>query len=277
MTFKILISSNPENLRSTNPDVTIEAEYGKELVEGKLLTLAHHGTRSHNPAPCVLKNMILDNVNTIGISHIDLDTIGGIMAVLGIKTYAPEFWALAGFVDVAGPHNIDKTNSSKEAKKQLQAYWAWSKSERYFPPRDGSVDNVTEIIYKHIEIIEKILGGDNELLKAGEDFVLKEITLNYESFQLQVERTIIRKHKSFCNHLYVTPRGDICDSVISYNTETGAITLSFAASYDPRNACKIMQEVFGNLAGGHKGIAGSPRGEFLEFERVFDVLNKLEQ
>lgn len=33
-------------------DATVEAEYGDDVVEGEILTLAHHGSRSNNPAPC---------------------------------------------------------------------------------------------------------------------------------------------------------------------------------------------------------------------------------
>ena len=56
--FKVIMASNPEILRSINPDFTVEAEYGEILVEGKYGTLAHHGSRSNNPAPCTVKNNI---------------------------------------------------------------------------------------------------------------------------------------------------------------------------------------------------------------------------
>jgi hypothetical protein len=52
----------------------------------------------------------------------------------------------------------------------------------------------------------------------------------------------------------------VCEAVIAFNTKSGSITLSFAEETDPRNACELMQAVFGPEAGGHKGIAGSPRG-----------------
>lgn len=48
---------------------------------------------------------------------------------------------------------------------------------------------------------------------------------------------------------------------MAFNTKSGSVTLSFAEKDDPRDACEIMQKVFGPEAGGHKGIAGSPRGK----------------
>jgi hypothetical protein len=52
-------------------------------------------------------------------------------------------------------------------------------------------------------------------------------------------------------------------AVVGYNTQTKAITLSFESDEARAglSACDIMQELFGPLAGGHAGIAGTPRGE----------------
>lgn len=67
------------------------------------MTLAHHDIRSDNPAPCNTEVEPLTG-GTILISHIDLDTVGGIMAVEGIKPEDPEFWSAAEFIDNNGPH-----------------------------------------------------------------------------------------------------------------------------------------------------------------------------
>ena len=38
--------------KTITADATVEAEYGNNVVEGTKVTLAHHGPRSNNPAPC---------------------------------------------------------------------------------------------------------------------------------------------------------------------------------------------------------------------------------
>lgn len=70
---------------------------------------------------------------------------------------------------------------------------------------------------------------------------------------------LLRSSESFVNHLY-TVNQDTHDAVVGYNTKTKAITLSFEKGKNSRfSACEIMQEIFGELAGGHHGIAGTPR------------------
>lgn len=79
MTFQIFIANNVEALEAVNPTHTVEAEFGDSVVEGSSVTLAHHGKRAEN-LPTV------ENT-TIGISHFDLDTLGGVMRCLGVKDY----------------------------------------------------------------------------------------------------------------------------------------------------------------------------------------------
>lgn len=64
---------------------SVEAEYGDKIIEAVGgVTLAHYGLRSDNPAPCVAE-VEPNNLPTV-ISHVDLDTIGGILAVWGGET-----------------------------------------------------------------------------------------------------------------------------------------------------------------------------------------------
>lgn len=52
--IKILLAPSYELARPFNNmiEATVEAEYGDKCINGKLYTLAHHGSRSANPAPC---------------------------------------------------------------------------------------------------------------------------------------------------------------------------------------------------------------------------------
>jgi hypothetical protein len=258
-----VISSNPESLRAAIAglaSVTVEAEYGEVCVEGSIATLAHHGSRSSNPAPCLAENGFLTGVDVIGVSHVDLDTLGGIMAVLGTKCSADSFWTLAAFVDVNGPHKLGESGASEADLARLYAFWAWSQDHRVFPPRDGAALDITAQVQEACQAIEAILAGDESMLAAGAEFKAAEDALNASSFRKVVGDVALRNAQSFCNHLYVTPEGSACAAVVSYNRKFRSITVSFATPRSQDDACSFVQGLWGPLAGGHKGIAGSPRG-----------------
>lgn len=240
---------------------TVEAEYGDTVVVGSVLTLAHHGPRSGNPAPCLAENGLAgEGVEAVGLSHLDLDTIGGCAAILGRKPEAPGFWALAAFVDVSGPHKLGQASADPADMARLYAFWAWSQKNRYLPPRDGSVADVTEQVMSAFEVIERICADDPELLRAGAEFHSAEEALNKRSYCEIEAGVIVRVADVFVSHLYVTPEGTAARAVVAYNTVTGGITVSLADKVPGVSACTIMQGLFGKEAGGHAGIAGSPRG-----------------
>ena len=100
------------------PTATVEAEYGDMVIEGEVATLAHHTKKyAQNPAPCNTPNVpVLEDGSTIVISHIDLDTLGGIAALLGIKPDDPEFWKVAEFLDLNGVHYISQVPQAEREK-----------------------------------------------------------------------------------------------------------------------------------------------------------------
>jgi hypothetical protein len=53
-----------------------------------------------------------------------------------------------------------------------------------------------------------------------------------------------------------------------YNSKVGTVTVSLAEPIEGVSCRKVVQSLFGPLAGGHDGIAGSPRGEVISFEAV---------
>ena len=111
---KILLAPTKELAASIpQPEATVEAEYGGSCIEGKEITLAHHVEKyKDNPAPCNTDlEKTLDGA-TILVSHIDLDTLGGIFAISGEKMDDPEFWQAAEFIDLNGPHHIHELSDS---------------------------------------------------------------------------------------------------------------------------------------------------------------------
>jgi len=271
-TVKFIISSSADNLstelKKFASTATVEAEYGESVVEGSVLTLAHHGSRSTNPAPCLATNRRNDNIEVVGLSHIDLDSLGGCAAIIGCKPEMPSFWALAAYVDINGPHKLSAAEANERDARRLYAFWAWSDNHRVFPPRDGSILNVTDKVTEGIEIIGKIIAGDQELLEAGDGFKKAKELLNKNSFVEEISGVIVRVAGAFTNHLYETPEGKVCKATIALRTDFSSLTVSFADPISGASCRDIVQSVWtdkddkGNfLAGGHDTIAGSPRGK----------------
>ena len=82
-------------VRGICPEATVEAEYGDRVIEGWRITLAHHtAAYAHCPAPCNNgEARKLENGEAqIVCSHLDLDTLGGCLALMGEKPEDAAFW-----------------------------------------------------------------------------------------------------------------------------------------------------------------------------------------
>lgn len=262
--MKFIISSNPDNLEDYlgkfASTATVEAEYGERVVKGSKYTLAHHGPRSGERCPCIYDNFNDEGIEVAGLSHFDLDSLGGCAAILGEKPFMNGFWDLAAFVDLNGFHRILESGATKEDIDRLYAFSAWSKNNRINAPRDGSVDDITDYIMNAVEVLYRIRDNEESIINEGRSMRSKEYELNLNSFvEITPSGLIVRVSPEFCNFLYCSPDGTPGRAIVSYNPKSGTITLSVAAA-ESFSCCEIMQRLFGSLAGGHAGIAGSPRG-----------------
>lgn len=271
---------------AANNDVaaSVEAEYGDDMVCGRIVTLAHHGPRCGNPAPCVAQVNKIDIGGTILVSHVDLDTLGGVMALTGVKPNAPDFWQGAAFVDVMGPHHIHELHG--DVQSMLNAYYAFAeahKGERY----NTAVD-ITEAIEPHVSAIACICGEDTpakaNLLREGAEWC-KRVTWAVEGC-LMYEDENIRAFKTpgvFCSSSYYSHELKlVAKATVTLNTKFGAITVAFEDGGKAHSAKAIVQSLWGEGAGGRDGIAGSPRNwgkteEELEneFQRAVDKVKGL--
>lgn len=275
---RFLISSNKTNLAAAlaetgGPTATVEAEYGDDVVPGTALTLAHHGPRSANPCPCLANNGLVDQGTleklTVGLSHLDLDTVGGCAALMGNKPFAPSFWELAAFVDIYGPHKLGQSGASAEDVRRLYAWWAWSEANRVEVPRDGSVKDVTTQVLEAIRTVGLVMTGAPWIMLRGDAFKAELEKLNAESLVDVIEAkcadgvklVAMRVSAKFVNAMYALPDGRIAHAVVAMRTPTRSINVSFADVPTGTNARDIVQELWGPEAGGHAGIAGSPRGK----------------
>jgi len=275
--MKIYIANNPAALAAAlekhASTATVEAEYGDTVVPGSVLTLAHHGPRSARPCPCSLPNFPELGIEAVGISHVDLDTLGGVLALMGQKPSVPNwvrnFWATAAQVDVKGVHKLPEIGfgvyGPEMTKESLNAWWAFSETDegRVFAPRDGSAVEVD--LSKHIKVLRTLLVHDEkdgwvspartELVRKGQEWALAKHRLDEESLVDDLGPVLVRSAEQFTNHLYRSAR-----AVVSFNPRSQSVTVSLADPIPGVSCREFVQNFWGPEAGGHDGIAGSPRG-----------------
>tara|TARA_B100000131_G_scaffold163610_1_gene158218 strand:+ start:825 stop:1742 length:918 start_codon:yes stop_codon:yes gene_type:complete len=294
--IKIVLAPTADLAATVDAHVTVEAEYGSIVATGSVYTAAHHQKGMENlPAPCEDMNIpVLEDGGTVLVSHLDLDTIGGCLRALGSTlvnddTYA-SFWKLAGFVDVNGPHKLAQANASEKDLSRLYAFWAWKQANVGRTSQDECTD-VTDLIWQAEGVLDLILdGGDSndygsatELLAAGAQMRADEAALNRSTFVEAGDNVIVRvtsfdpaDGQGFCNHLYVDTDGKPYAAVVAFAKCGGSITISLADAPEGVSCREVMQDMFGPEAGGHNGIAGSPRNERMSLRSALNVASRLE-
>lgn len=281
------------------PDLTVEAEYGSQVVRGSLYTAAHHGApgsefegrhtkkEGGRPSPCNDPNIpvLVGAEALVVISHLDLDSIGGCLRahpqfqdLFTAQTEA--FWNMAEYVDVNGPHQLATSWFDDQDKARLRAFWAWSRAQ---PRADFSrVTDVTLVVEVAGEILRRILADDEELLERGRAFAKEEAALDKASFRLALPLgapsdssnvLLLRESEQFVNHLYTSPHGFEAQAVIAFNPKVGSVTISVPRPNSRLNCRDAVQAVFGPLAGGHGTIAGTPRGVVHDWQDVDKLVN----
>ncbi len=261
------------------PLATVEAEYGEQVVKGKYATLAHHAEAFRSqPPPCIAKLKPLPKEDGyILISHIDLDTLGGIFQLTGKKPEDEDFWQGAGFIDLHGQHYMHQLD--ERIQDRLNAFYAWKSRQEYRATED--VEEVTNFVSASLVIIESIIRGDSRLIEEGRAWKERitekfETYLDYENGHLRAFRT---SEPIFTAASYYSPRFKrVVEATVSQNTAIGTLTLAFEDGGKRFSAKTIMQKLFGEKAGGHPGIAGSPRDEKMkvaDYERLVDLVKML--
>lgn len=293
----VLLAPSVACAQATAPAVTIEAEYGAFVLEGALYTAAHHqplpsiyagrhagGVR---PAPCNDVFIPLVMNGTIVVSHLDLDTFGGCLRAMGWlglfdAAYQP-FWNLAEHVDTRGAHRLHAAKANVNDVTRLYDFWAWSKSAAQQHPRDVCTD-VTADVHRAGQALVRIFRGDADLRAAGVQLRQDGTERNARTYRDILFGGVISRvaeaPRDFCNDLYDTPMGTQGRAVGCYNSATGSVTISLADPIEGVSCRDIVQALWGPDAGGHAGIAGSPRGQVMtlgDFHRALQAMvNALE-
>lgn len=273
---QILHAPNWELAKKLNVEATVEAEYGEDVLKGSIATLAHHTKEFQNcPAPCNNLNVpILPKYSKVVISHLDLDTLGGILALLGIKPEHEEFWKAAEFVDLNGIHVINFLE--KPIQEMLEAYWASAPNMPRLP-RNNKIEDVTSVIKAHYYLIKKIIEGSQELIEKGKvwkEDVTKKVQecLIAEDGKIRVfETNSVRTSAA-----YYSPQYEKTASItITLNTRYNNIRI---ATSDNLIDCKeIVRKLWGEGAGGRSNISGSPRGKNMSHADLLSAVRKVKE
>lgn len=260
------------------PDLTVEAEYGATVVEGSRYTAAHHQPAgpyagSHvqpggRRAPCCDRDIpFCSSVRTCLVSHLDLDTIGGCLRAMRVEVFGPEhaqFWSFAEYVDTHGPHRAEafaRDNHLRPELRRLRAWWAWSRANLPRVPRD-MVTDVSERVTEAGRALARILADDVDMIAAGTTFAAAEADLAARTLVRVAGPVLVRRSAGeFVSALYTVAGGACAAGIAALDTVTGAVTISLAAPIPGVSCREIVQGLWGPAAGGHDGIAGSPRGQ----------------
>lgn len=275
---RVILAPSYDIAKNIKAEATVEAEYGDECLEGTMVTLTHHGPRSNNPAPCNTPDVPeLPPFATVVVSHIDLDTLGGIYALQGRKPEDYRFWEAAEMIDVKGAHHIHELD--KDIQDKLNAYYAYNDGQprqRYTEAIDVTkqIDDTYNVVNAIVDINDpehdKLITAGKEWAQTGEKEV--EDQLVYENKDVRVFDT----NGIFCAASYFSPnQNTICPATVTYNEKFKSITLAFEDGGKQLNAKEIVQELWGPEAGGREGIAGSPRNVEMTKNDLAKLVNEL--
>lgn len=275
---RVILAPSYDIAKNIKAEATVEAEYGDECLEGTMVTLTHHGPRSNNPAPCNTPDVPeLPPFATVVVSHIDLDTLGGIYALQGRKPEDYRFWEAAEMIDVKGAHHIHELD--KDIQDKLNAYYAYNDGQprqRYTEAIDVTkqIDDTYNVVNAIVDINDP---EHDKLITAGKEWAQtreKEVEdqLVYENKDVRVFDT----NGIFCAVSYFSPnQNTICPATVTYNEKFKSITLAFEDGGKQLNAKEIVQELWGPEAGGREGIAGSPRNVEMTKNDLAKLVNEL--
>lgn len=261
------------------PALTVEAEYGAFVLEGSKYTAAHHQplgspyvgrhiTPYGRPAPCNDDNIPKLEENEVAlISHIDIDTLGGLMRATDQYEDNSVFWFYAEHIDTNGRHKAKKDHP---AWIIYNGILAWIEENK---PDTSELRNhdVTDFCYRAFDFIRESLTDGHLATRMGNAYLYLQDKLDESTFVEQRPcGLIIRKVQGQkVNHLY---RDGI--AVITYDEKYKTIRISTANPIPNLSCRRLVQEWWGDRAGGHDQIAGSARGQIMSEDQFKEATER---
>jgi len=273
--------------------LTIECEFGNKIVPGYTCydggcTFGHHveGTNKEC-STCEQVYSLIDFLNYIDYGDgncysgstlpvyilfnvLDLDSMLSIYCLEKMLEcrytdkigYLYKFITSAGLSDRLGVHKLDR---SEKTSQMVLAYHTWANECKLKFESDFMVQ-----LQKGLDFIDSMY--DNESIIS--EYYSKEIGRKKEVESMLVEENnngrIFNTSGIFCGADYEEKK-----FIVAFNQKFKTVTLSFEDGGKQFNAVKIMQSMFGSEAGGHLGIAGTPRGKEFSFEDIKLLFKKM--
>tara|TARA_B100001287_G_C22650864_1_gene515133 strand:+ start:196 stop:1071 length:876 start_codon:yes stop_codon:yes gene_type:complete len=261
------------------PSLTVEAEYGAFVLEGTKYTAAHHQpigspyvgrhiTPYGRPSPCNDQNIPKLEENEVAlISHIDIDTIGGLMRATDEFENNGVFWFYAEHIDTNGRHKAKKDHPCWILYNGILA---WIEDNK--PEIDEKRNNdVTDFCYKAFDFIKSTLTDGHLATRMGHAYLYLQNKLDDSTFveKLPCGLVVRRTQGKKVNHLYRDG-----NSVITYDEKYKSIRISTSDPIPNLSCRRLVQEWWGDKAGGHNQIAGSVRGNLMSEEDFKEATEK---
>lgn len=263
------------------PSLTVEAEYGGFILEGTKYTAAHHQpigspyvgrhiTPFGRPSPCNDSDIPKLNDDEVAlISHIDIDTLGGLMRATNDFVDNGVFWFYAEHIDTYGIHKARQDHPCWVIYNGLNA---WIKENH--PKIDSSRNNdVTDFCYKAFKFIKEMFADNHLATRMGNAHIYLQEKLDESTFvETKPCGLIVRRTRGEkVNHLY---RGE--NAIISYDEKYKKIRISTADPIKNLSCRRLVQEWWGDRAGGHDQIAGSARGKIMSEDHFKEAIERFE-
>jgi len=164
----------------------------------------------------------------------------------------------------------------------MRAAWAWLDAHDVTCP-DNAVVDITDHIDRAASMLRTLLtsGPDvDALLAQGAlhrklEQQLAETSLK-EVVQSKGGRVIaVREADAYINHLYRVPGHPHAAGIVAFNPVRQKVSISLWEAIPGVSCCAIVQGLWGEEAGGHATIAGSPRDRVMTRADAADVLAAL--
>jgi hypothetical protein len=273
-----------------NEWVAIETEYGQrtldDSVPGVVLSLNHHGELQEELPPAMVYQTLDKPVryDNFIISHIDLDTLFGILWTAGWlkKTKVTKKLSdIIGAADNLGFHRIDSIIQGVD-KDIVDKYYAIGYLLRSWVIHDKghNVKDVSKELHKLLLRIKDVImdGPPPELTFLVEEWFSKKNDLA-QKYLLSVFNLCDKDRLFIFRAPYTLVNAYRINNlkakiIIHYNEQSKSITLS---CYDEETAIKYfgkegvlkpLRQFFGDKAGGKITIGGTPRDQQFQPEMI---------